>query len=65
MLADRPNTFATPTKVFLDKIERSLCAAASVTPDADATASDRRSITTPAMPGRLAPAPRWSEKSAA
>jgi len=35
ILADRPRAVAALTKIFLDQIERSLCAAAGGTPDAD------------------------------
>jgi hypothetical protein len=40
-LADRPAAVAALTKIFLDEIERSLCAAAGLTSDADAPASAR------------------------
>jgi hypothetical protein len=35
ILADRPRAVAALTKIFLDEIERALCAAAGGTPDAD------------------------------
>ena len=41
MLADRPRAVAALTKIFLDEIERLLCAAAGATSDADAPASAR------------------------
>jgi hypothetical protein len=41
MLADRPAAVAALTKIFLDEIERLLCAAAGGTRDADARASAR------------------------
>jgi hypothetical protein len=41
MLADRPAAVAAVTRIFLDEIERSLCAAAGVTSDAAAPASAR------------------------
>jgi hypothetical protein len=41
MLADRPKAVAALTKIFLDEIERMLCAVAGGTRDADATARPR------------------------
>jgi hypothetical protein len=41
MLADRPTAVAALTKIFLDEIERTLCAVAGGTRDADATARPR------------------------
>jgi hypothetical protein len=41
MLADRPRAVAALTKIFLDEIERSLCAAAGVTSDAPASCCPR------------------------
>ena len=40
-LADRPRAVAALTKIFLDEVERLLCAAAGVTRDANALASAR------------------------
>jgi hypothetical protein len=40
-LADRPRAVAALTKIFLDEIERQLCAAAGVTSDAATPASAR------------------------
>ena len=51
-LADRPAAVNALTKIFLDEIERLLCAAAGVTRDADAPASAR-----PRLGGILLPAP--------
>ena len=42
MLADRPTAVAALTKIFLDEIERLLCAAAGVTRDAPAPAARPR-----------------------